>query len=36
MAMPEMQKVISNLRMLLAEVKRKENEFEVLVRQFRR
>ena len=36
MAMPEMQKVISNLRMLLAEVKRKENEFEVLVRQFKR
>ena len=36
MAMPEMQKVISNLRMLLAEVNRKEDEFEVLVRQFKR
>ncbi len=36
MAMPEMQKAISNLRMLLAEVKRKEDEFEVLVRQFKR
>ena len=36
MAMPEMQKVISNLRMLLAEVERKEDEFEALVRQFKR
>ena len=36
MTMPEMQKVISNLRMLLADVKRKEVEFGVLIRQFKR
>ena len=36
MAMPEMQKAISNLRMLLAEVARKEDEFENLIRQFKR
>ena len=36
MTMPEMQKVISALRMLLAEVNRKEDEFKVLVRQFKR
>ena len=36
MAMPEMQKAISNLRMLLAEVNRKEDEFEALARQFKR
>ena len=36
MAIPEMQKAISALRVLLAEVKRKEDEFEVLIRQFKR
>ena len=36
MAMPEMQKVISALRMLLAEVNRKEDEFKALIRQFKR
>ena len=36
MAMPEMQKAISNLRILLSEVRRKEDEFEGLVRQFKR
>ena len=36
MAIPEMQKAISNLRMLLAEVNRKDDEFEALVRQFKR
>lgn len=36
MAIPEMQKAISNLRMLLAEVGRKEGEFEGLIRQFKR
>lgn len=35
MAMPEMQKAISNLRILLSEVRRKEDEFEGLVRQFK-
>jgi len=36
MPIPEMQKAISNLRMLLAEVKGKEGEFEALIRQFKR
>ncbi|MCH9009822.1 MAG: hypothetical protein IIC21_04265 [Chloroflexi bacterium] len=36
MAMPEMQKAISNLRIFLSEVRRKEDEFEALVRQFKR
>ena len=36
MAMPEMQKAISNLRIFLSEVRRKEDEFEGLVRQFKR
>ncbi len=36
MAMPEMQKAISRLRMLLTEVNRKEDEFEALARQFKR
>ena len=34
--MPQMQQAISRLRLLLASVRRKEDELDVLVRQFRR
>lgn len=36
MTMPQMQQVISNLRLLLASVRAKEDELEALARQFRR
>lgn len=36
MTMPQMQQVISNLRLLLASVRAKEEELEALARQFRR
>ena len=36
MTMPQMQQAISNLRLLLASVRAKEDEMEALARQFRR
>ena len=36
MTMPQMQQAISNLRLLLASVRSKEDELEALARQFRR
>ena len=36
MTMPQMQQAISNLRLLLASVRAKDEELEALVRQFRR
>ncbi len=36
MTMPQMQQVISNLRLLLASVRAKDEELEALARQFRR